>query len=74
MKYIILVSTILIAFDYMALPVIAGCISDCKSDYESKVEDCQLLSGDDPDETDTLKSCIDDAKDEYDSCEDECTS
>jgi len=52
----------------------AGCISDCKDEYESEIESCQLLHGDDPDDDYMLKSCIDDAKDEYESCEDDCTS
>jgi len=74
MKYIILISSILIALEYLALPVMAGCVSDCKDEYESEVDSCKIMWGDDPDDDYMLKSCIDDAKDEYDSCEGECTS
>lgn len=64
----------LLTINIFAFPVLAGCISDCKSDYESTVEDCQLLYGDDPDSDDMLKNCIDDAKSDYESCEEECMS
>ena len=66
--YIFLVSCL------TALPVFAGCISDCKYEYESEVSSCQMIWGDDPDDDYMLKSCIDDAKSEYESCEDECKS
>lgn len=51
----------------------AGCISDCKDNYDSEVESCKLLY-DDPDEADDLQQCIQNAKDEYQSCVEECTS
>jgi hypothetical protein len=51
----------------------AGCISDCKDNYDSEVESCKLMH-DDPDEADDLQQCIQDAKDEYQSCVEECTS
>jgi hypothetical protein len=51
----------------------AGCISDCKDNYDSEVESCKMLY-DDPDEADELQQCIQDAKDEYQSCVEECTS
>ena len=51
----------------------AGCIFDCKDNYDSEVESCKLLY-DDPDEADDLQQCIQNAKDEYQSCVEECTS
>jgi hypothetical protein len=51
----------------------AGCISDCKDEYDSEVESCKSLY-DDPDDADDLQQCIQDAKDQYQSCIEECTS
>jgi hypothetical protein len=51
----------------------AGCISDCKDEYDSEVESCKLMH-EDPDEADDLQLCIESARDEYQSCIDECTS
>ena len=51
----------------------AGCISDCKDDYDSEVESCRQLY-DQPDDAEDLQQCIQSAKDEYQSCIDECTS
>jgi hypothetical protein len=51
----------------------AGCISDCKDEYDSAVESCKLMY-DDPDDADDLQQCIQDARDEYQSCVEECTS
>ena len=51
----------------------AGCMSDCKDNYDSEVESCKLLY-EDPDEADDLQQCIQNAKDEYQSCVEECTS
>jgi hypothetical protein len=54
-------------------PAMAGCISDCRDEYASQVEDCRNQF-DDPDDADDLRRCIDDAKDQFDDCKDECTS
>jgi outer membrane murein-binding lipoprotein Lpp len=51
----------------------AGCISDCKDDYDSQVESCKSQY-DEPEDADDLQQCIQNAKDEYQSCIDECTS
>ena len=51
----------------------AGCISDCKDEYDSAVESCKSMY-DDPDDADDLQQCIENAKDEYQSCIEECTS
>jgi hypothetical protein len=51
----------------------AGCISDCKDEYDSEVELCKLMH-EDPDEADDLQLCIENARDEYQSCVEECTS
>jgi outer membrane murein-binding lipoprotein Lpp len=51
----------------------AGCISDCKDDYDSAVQSCKLLY-DDPDDVEDLQMCIQQAKDEYQSCIEDCTS
>jgi hypothetical protein len=51
----------------------AGCISDCKDNYDSEVESCKQLY-DEPDDADDLQQCIQNAKEDYQSCIDECTS
>jgi hypothetical protein len=57
----------------MLTPAIAGCISNCRDEYDSQVEDCRNRY-DDPDDADDLRRCIEDAKDEYDECAEECRS
>lgn len=64
---------IFIANTIAAAPVHAGCVSDCRDNYESEVESCKLLY-DDPDDSDSLSVCIDNAKSEYEDCVDECHS
>jgi len=54
--------------------VMAGCVSDCRDEYESDVSSCHHRYDDDPDEADTYRRCIDSAKDDYDSCTDNCES
>ncbi len=56
-----------------ALGEAAGCISDCKEEYDSAVESCKSRY-DSPDEVEDLQQCIQEAKDEYQSCVDECTT
>lgn len=51
----------------------AGCKSDCRDEYGSEVESCQLLH-DDPDDSDMLTMCVGSAKDDYESCLDNCDS
>jgi hypothetical protein len=51
----------------------AGCISDCKDEYDSEVESCKLMY-EDPDEADDLQQCIQNAKEEYQLCVEQCTS
>ena len=60
-------------FICLGLSAKAGCISDCRDEYESEVESCKLL-WDDPDDYDMLERCIEDAKEEYESCVEECQS
>jgi hypothetical protein len=57
----------------LSFPVPAGCVSDCREQYQSDVDDCHRLH-DDPDDADDLRRCIDDAKSEYDDCVEECKS
>lgn len=57
----------------MSVPVPAGCISDCRDEYESAVEDCRMQY-DDPDDADELRMCIDNARSEYEDCVEECRS
>jgi hypothetical protein len=64
---------VLVSLAASSVLVWAGCISDCKDNYDSEVESCKMLY-DDPDEADELQQCIQDAKDEYQSCVEECTS
>ena len=51
----------------------AGCISDCKDEYDAEVESCKSQY-EDPEDGDDLQQCIQNAKDEYQSCIDGCTS
>ena len=62
-----------ITLTLVSLPAWAGCVSDCKDEYESEIDSCKLLH-DDPDDADWLKMCIESAKDEYESCKHECES
>jgi len=39
----------------------AGCISDCKDDYDSAVKSCKLMY-DEPDDADELQQCIQNVK------------
>jgi hypothetical protein len=55
----------------MSLPVPAGCMSDCRDEYEAAVEDCRVQY-DDPDDADSLRICLDDAKAAYEDCAEEC--
>jgi hypothetical protein len=57
----------------VSFPVPAGCMSDCREEYDAAVEDCRMLH-DSPDEADDLRMRIDDAKAEYDDCVEECRS
>ena len=75
MRIYILVASLAIVVTF--IPTIfanAGCVSDCKSEYESEVDSCNIFNGDDPDNHDDLQSCIEDAKYEYDCCHEECIS
>jgi len=56
-----------------ALPIHAGCISDCKDEYESDVEDCSLTN-DEPEDAATHKMCLDEAQADYRDCVKECQS
>lgn len=56
-----------------AVPVTAGCVSDCRDDYESEIERCKVLY-DDPDDADDLQTCIGNARSECEDCVDECHS
>jgi hypothetical protein len=51
--------------------IYAGCVSDCKDDYDSAVESCKLIY-DDPEDADDLEMCIQSAKSDYQSCIEEC--
>ena len=51
----------------------AGCISDCKDDYDSEVESCKSQY-EDPEDAEDLELCIQSAKDEYQSCIEDCTN
>jgi hypothetical protein len=54
-------------------PALAGCISDCRDQYESDVEDCKNQY-DDPDDADDLRRCIQEAKETFDECQEDCRS
>jgi hypothetical protein len=57
----------------LSFPVPAGCVSDCREQYDSAVEDCRNMHNE-PDDADDLRQCIEDAKSEYDDCVEECRS
>ena len=53
------------------LMVRAGCVSDCKDDYDSAVEGCKSTY-DDPEDADDLEQCVQSAKDDYQACIEDC--
>lgn len=57
----------------LLMPALAGCITNCRDEYDSEVDSCRSQY-DDPDDADDLRQCIDNAKDEYDDCVHECKS
>lgn len=68
MKLILLISALILA---LTSPVLASCKSDCKDQFDSEVEECNLLNHDVAD-TNILKICMDEAKNECDSCIADC--
>jgi len=54
-----------------ALMIHAGCVSDCKDEFDSAVESCKSMY-DDPEDADDLEQCIQSAKDDYQSCIEDC--
>lgn len=55
------------------LPARAGCVADCRDEFDSAVQHCKLM-WDDPDESDDLEMCLQDAKSQYQDCIEECKS
>ena len=53
-----------VLFTMSSAMIWAGCISDCKDEYDSEVESCKSHY-DDPEDADDLQQCIEYAKDEY---------
>ena len=51
----------------------AGCISDCRDEYDSAIASCKLLY-DEPRDVDDLRQCFQSAKDDYETCIEECTN
>lgn len=66
-------STLLCVGFLALLPARAGCVSDCRDEYESTVESCKSTY-DDPDDSDDLERCLDNAREEYQDCVSECRS
>jgi hypothetical protein len=66
-------AVLLVSLAASSVLVWAGCISDCKDEYDAAVESCKLMY-DEPDDADDLQQCIQNAKDEHQSCVEECTS
>jgi len=62
-----------VLFSISLAMVWAGCVSDCKDDYDSAVQSCRSTY-DDPDDADVLQQCLQNAKYEYESCIEECNS
>ncbi len=57
----------------LLMPVRAGCISNCRDEYDSEVDSCRNQY-DDPDDAEDLRQCIDNAKDDYDDYTRKCRS
>ncbi|MGB8684434.1 MAG: hypothetical protein WCD12_16225 [Candidatus Binatus sp.] len=71
-KLLVMISiTIIVAF---GLPnkLNAACGEDCDSAYQSDVQSCHIMYGDDPEDADELSTCIQDARDDYRSCVEDC--
>jgi hypothetical protein len=51
----------------------AECKSDCRDEYDSKIESCKSQYAD-PEDVDELRQCIQTATDEYESCIEDCNS
>jgi hypothetical protein len=49
----------------------AGCVSDCKDDFDASVANCKLMY-DEPDDADDLELCIQSARADYEACIEEC--
>jgi hypothetical protein len=58
-------------FSFAAAMVWAGCVSDCKDEFDSAIRICKLL-WDAPKDSDDLEMCIDSAKSQYESCIEDC--
>jgi hypothetical protein len=41
----------------LSLPAPAVCVSDCKHEYASAIDDCKVMY-DDPDDSDDLEMCL----------------
>ena len=63
----------LVLFSASSVMIWAGCVSDCKDEYDSVVQSCKERY-DDPDDAEDLQQCIQSAKDEYQSCIEDCTN
>jgi len=57
----------------LSFPAPAGCISDCRDEYDSELSNCRIMY-DDPDDADDLQLCVDNAKAQYQDCIEECRS
>jgi hypothetical protein len=62
-----------ILFAVSSVMISAGCVSDCKDDYDSPLASCKSQY-DDPEDADDLEFYIQAAKDDYQSCIEDCTS
>jgi hypothetical protein len=54
--------------------VLAACGENCDSTYQSDVESCHLMYGDDPEDADDLAMCIQTARDDYRTCVESCAN
>jgi hypothetical protein len=61
----------LILLAVSAVFVWAGCVSDCRDEFDAAVAHCKLMY-DEPDDADDLEQCIQSARDEYQACVEEC--
>ena len=64
---------LVVLFTISSAMIWAGCISDCKDEYDSAVASCKQQY-DDPEDAEDLELCIQSAKDDYQSCIEDCTS
>ena len=73
MKHIRMALLLFAAISLFPRLTAAGCISDCRDEYESERQHCVTMY-DDPDDADDLQTCLRNAREEYETCVEDCRS